>query len=172
MNHTLYTVSSTWPISIDPLIKQWMLFLETIGEMGRNRPPPPPPPHVHTHCTYGTCGVLHCLLFCDQTRPNLRISLVGYHCAIEFPCGVPLFYCCKYPTTYGVRIHPVVFYGQIYKIPFHCFHLMLNFITFFIKHAQLDLYTRHNRGYYIPTFPIFLSQYYNASHRAYTPSKW
>ena len=36
---------------------------------------------------------------CDQTRPNLRISLVGYHCAIEFPCGVLLFYCCKYPTT-------------------------------------------------------------------------
>ena len=61
--------------------------------------------HVHTHCTHGTYGVLHCLLFCDQTRPNLRISLVGYHCAIEFPCGVLLFYCCKYPTTYGVRVH-------------------------------------------------------------------
>ena len=60
----------------------------------------------HSHCTHGTCGVLHCLLFCDQTRPNLRISLVGYHCAIEFPCGVLLFYCCKYPTTYGVRVHP------------------------------------------------------------------
>ena len=60
---------------------------------------------THVHCTYGTCGVLHCLLFCDQTRPNLRISLVGYHCAIEFPCGVLLFYCCKYPTTYGVRVH-------------------------------------------------------------------
>ena len=60
---------------------------------------------AHPHCTYGTCGVLHCLLFCDQTRPNLRISLVGYHCAIEFPCGVLLFYCCKYPTTYGVRVH-------------------------------------------------------------------
>ena len=26
--------------------------------------------------------------------------LVGYHCSIEFPCGVPLFYCCKYPTLY------------------------------------------------------------------------
>ena len=63
--------------------------------------------HPHVHCTHGTCGVLHCLLFCDQTRPNLRISLVGYHCAIEFPCGVPLFYCCKYPTTYGVRVHTV-----------------------------------------------------------------
>ena len=62
---------------------------------------------THLHCTYGTCGVLHCLLFCDQTRPNLRISLVGYHCAIEFPCGVLLFYCCKYPTTYGVRVHTV-----------------------------------------------------------------
>ena len=61
----------------------------------------------HTHCTHGTCGVLDCLLFCDQTRPNLRISLVGYHCAIEFPRGVPLFYCCKYPTTYGVRVHPL-----------------------------------------------------------------
>ena len=60
---------------------------------------------THTVHNYGTCGVLHCLLFCDQTRPNLRISLVGYHCAIEFPCGVPLFYCCKYPTTYGVRVH-------------------------------------------------------------------
>ena len=63
---------------------------------------------THTHCTHGTCGVLDCLLFCDQTRPNLRISLVGYHCAIEFPCGVPLFYCCKYPTTYGVRVHVCV----------------------------------------------------------------
>ena len=60
---------------------------------------------IQTHCTHGTYGVLHCLLFCDQTRPNLRISLVGYHCAIEFPCGVLLFYCCKYPTTYGVRVH-------------------------------------------------------------------
>ena len=30
---------------------------------------------------------------------------MGYHCAIEFPCGVLLFYCCKYPTTYGVRVH-------------------------------------------------------------------
>ena len=65
------------------------------------------PTYRHPHCTHGTCGVLDCLLFCDQTRPNLRISLVGYHCAIEFPCGVPLFYCCKYPTTYGVRVHPV-----------------------------------------------------------------
>ena len=63
------------------------------------------PAQGHPHCTHGTCGVLHCLLFCDQTRPNLRISLVGYHCAIEFPCGVLLFYCCKYPTTYGVRVH-------------------------------------------------------------------
>ena len=63
------------------------------------------PTYPHIHCTYGTCGVLHCLLFCDQTRPNLRISLVGYHCAIEFACGVLLFYCCKYPTTYGVRVH-------------------------------------------------------------------
>ena len=62
--------------------------------------------HTHTHCTHGTYGVLHCLLFCDQTRPNLTISLVGYHCAIEFPCGVLLFYCCKYPTIYGVRVHP------------------------------------------------------------------
>ena len=62
---------------------------------------------THTHCTHGTYGVLHCLLFCDQTQPNLRISLVGYHCAIEFPCGVLLFYCCKYPTTYGVRVHTV-----------------------------------------------------------------
>ena len=61
---------------------------------------------AHTHCTYGTCGVLHCLLFCDQTRPNLRISLVGYHCAIEFPCGVPLFYCCKYPhNLWRTRSH-------------------------------------------------------------------
>ena len=64
--------------------------------------------HNHPHCTHGTCGVLHCLLFCDQTRPNLRISLVGYHCSIEFPCGVPLFYCCKYPTTYGVRVHRII----------------------------------------------------------------
>ena len=67
---------------------------------------PQPMAYASTHCTHGTCGVLHCLLFCDQTRPNLRISLVGYHCSIEFPCGVPLFYCCKYPTTYGVRVHP------------------------------------------------------------------
>ena len=63
--------------------------------------------HAHPHCAHGTYGVLHCLLFCDQTRPNLRLSLVGYHCAIEFPCGVLLFYCCKYPTTYGVRVQYV-----------------------------------------------------------------
>ena len=62
---------------------------------------------THTHCTHGTCGVLDCLLFCDQMWPNYRISLAGYHCSIEFPCGVPLFYCCKYPTTYGVRVHTV-----------------------------------------------------------------
>ena len=37
--------------------------------------------------------------------PIYRISLVGYHCSIEFPCGVPLFYCCKYPTLYA-RTHP------------------------------------------------------------------
>ena len=58
-----------------------------------------------THPTHGTCGVLDCLLYCDQMWPNYRISLVGYHCSIEFPCGVPLFCCCKYPTTYGVRVH-------------------------------------------------------------------
>ena len=69
--------------------------------------------HAHT-CTHGTYGVLHCLLFCDQTRPNLRISLVGYHCAIEFPCGVLLFYCCKYPTTYGVRVHTARIPGCVY----------------------------------------------------------
>ena len=40
-----------------------------------------------------------CLLYCDQMLPNYRISLVGYHCSIEFPSGVPLFYCCKYPTV-------------------------------------------------------------------------
>ena len=40
--------------------------------------------------------------------PIYRISLVGYHCSIEFPCGVPLFYCCKYPTTYGVHVHTFV----------------------------------------------------------------
>ena len=73
------------------------------------------PVYVHPHCTYGTCGVLHCLLFCDQTRPNLRISLVGYHCAIEFPCVVPLFYCCKYPTTYGVRVQYVYMYVPMIK---------------------------------------------------------
>ena len=64
--------------------------------------------HTHTH-TYtllmALLRVLDCLLFCDQMWPNYRISLVGYHCSIEFPCGVPLFYCCKYPTTYGVRVH-------------------------------------------------------------------
>ena len=75
----------------------------------------------HIHCTYGTCGVLHCLLFCDQTRPNLRISLVGYHCAIEFPCGVLLFYCCKYPTTYGVRVHTHVHIVYSTQSP-HCGH--------------------------------------------------
>ena len=52
----------------------------------------------HTYESHGTCGVLDCLLFCDQMWPNYRISLVVYHCSIEFPCGVPLFYCCKYPT--------------------------------------------------------------------------
>ena len=58
-------------------------------------------PHTHTPYTWHLWGTwLSSLLW-----PNYRISLVGYHCSIEFPCGVPLFYCCKYPTTYGVRIH-------------------------------------------------------------------
>ena len=62
--------------------------------------------HTHTHHTHGTCGVLDCLLYCDQMWPNYRISLVGYHCAIEFPCGVPLFHCCKYPTVpHNLHVH-------------------------------------------------------------------
>ena len=50
-------------------------------------PPPPPPPPPYTHLTRGTYGVLDCFLYCAQSK--------------EFPCGgggVPLFYCCKYPT--------------------------------------------------------------------------
>ena len=82
--------------------------------------------HTHTRCTHGTCGVLDCLLFCDQTRPNLRISLVGYHCSIEFPCGVPLFYCCKYPTTYGVRVHP----GEHINAPPHLWWLWGTWLSF------------------------------------------
>ena len=65
-------------------------------------------PHTHVH-THRTWPLLDCLLYCDMW-PNYRISLVGYHCSIEFPCGVPycsiefpcgvpLFYCCKYPTV-------------------------------------------------------------------------
>ena len=113
--------------------------------ISHNSPPPPPP--THTHCTHGTCGVLHCLLFCDQTRPNRRISLVGYHCAIEFPCGVLLFYCCKYPTTYGVRVHTVL--CKVYTEDLHCspllFPLLLD-LNFF-RHLPLDLYTFFNRGH-------------------------
>ena len=89
------------------------------------------------HLTYGTCGVLHCLLFCDQTRPNLRISLVGYHCAIEFPCGVPLFYCCKYPTTYGVPEHAPK------HLPWrtsHCSRIVWTAMS------SLVLYTKTNAG--------------------------
>ena len=40
--------------------------------------------------------------------PNYRISLVGYHCSIEFPCGVPLFYCCKYPVRVHTHTHTCV----------------------------------------------------------------
>ena len=58
------------------------------------------PPRTRTHTGhYGTYGVLDCLLYCDIMWPNYRISLGGYHCSIEFPCGVPLFYCCKYLTV-------------------------------------------------------------------------
>ena len=35
---------------------------------------------------------------------------MGYHCSIEFPCGVPLFYCCKYPTLY-TRTHAHLTHG-------------------------------------------------------------
>ena len=62
-------------------------------------------PRPHTHTVHMALVGYIVFSFVTNTRPNLRISLVGYHCAIEFPCGVPLFYCCKYPTTYGVRVH-------------------------------------------------------------------
>ena len=60
--------------------------------------------HTHiVHCTHGTYGVLHCLLFCDQTRPNLRISLVGYIVPLNFLAG---YYCSivastQQPTVYA-----------------------------------------------------------------------
>ena len=47
-----------------------------------------------THLTYGTCGVLDCLLYCDQTRPNLRISLVGIVPLLQAPLSTPQ------PTAY------------------------------------------------------------------------
>ena len=101
--------------------------------------------HVHPHCTHGTCGVLDCLLFCDQTRPNLRISLVGYHCSIEFPCRVPLFYCCKYPTTYGVRVHT---HTQTCKHrqtgSSHCSSFV--YTLTFSQHLSYVLYTFGKRG--------------------------
>ena len=116
------------------------MYIPPIFDWGRwsNRSPPPPPPtHTHTqlHCTHGTCGVLHCLLFCDQTRPNLRISLVGYHCAIEFPCGVLLFYCCKYPTTYGVRVHTHT-HTQTCTYRQTCGVLPLSSLLFILKHFR------------------------------------
>ena len=72
---------------------------------------------------------------------------MGYHCAIEFPCGVLLFYCCKYPTTYGVRVHTVL--CKVYTEDLHCspllFPLLLD-LNFF-RHLPLDLYTFFNRGH-------------------------
>ena len=50
-----------------------------------------------------------------QEHSTVHMALVGYFIVFsfvtkpgqtfEFPCGVLLFYCCKYPTTYGVRVH-------------------------------------------------------------------
>ena len=38
---------------------------------------------------------------------------MGYHCAIEFPCGVLLFYCCKYPhNLWRTRSHKCVNTGK------------------------------------------------------------
>ena len=106
--------------------------------------------HTHPHCTHGTCGVLHCLLFCDQTRPNLRISLVGYHCAIEFPCGVLLFYCCKYPTTYGVRVQTCK-HRQTGSS--HCSSFV--YTLTFSQHLSYVLYTFGKRGPFSNWGPYF-----------------
>ena len=64
-------------------------------------------PQIHTH-TLHMALVEYLIVFSFVTKmwPNYRISLVGYHCSIEFPCGVPLFYCCKYPILYtGTHSH-------------------------------------------------------------------
>ena len=100
-----------------------------------------------THPTHGTCGVLDCLLFCGIMWPNYRISLVGYHCSIEFPCGVPLFYCCKYPTLY-TRTHSQSCVRCILRTSYCSpllFPLLLD-LNFF-RHLPLDLYTFFNRGH-------------------------
>ena len=79
--------------------------------------------------------------------PNYRISLVGYHCSIEFPCGVPLFYCFKYPTLY-TRICAQSCVRCILRTSYCSpllFPLLLD-LNFF-RHLPLDLCTFFNRGH-------------------------
>ena len=54
--------------------------------------------------------------FVTKPRPNLRISLVGYHCDIEFPCGVLLFYCCTVPPQPGqcTEVHTFVLHTTVW----------------------------------------------------------
>ena len=166
--HTFVHTFDRGPLIVLPLFGQFFSAMSSLVLFTKTKPGTPPQPgtppkpgtppqpgtivplllkspvwmriQTHTHCTHGTCGVLHCLLFCDQTRPNLRISLVGYHCAIEFPCGVLLFYCCKYPTTYGVRVH--TFVHTFDRGPLIVLQL---FGQYFSAMSSLVLFTKPNR---------------------------
>ena len=60
---------------------------------------PQPTVYAFTNVHMALMGYLIVFSFVTKPGQSYRISLVGYHCSIEFPCGVPLFYCCKYPTT-------------------------------------------------------------------------
>ena len=107
--------------------------------------------HTHTH-TLHMALVGYLIVFSFVTNcghANYRISLVGYHCSIEFPCGVPLFYCCKYPTLYtrtNSRTQSCVrcILRTSYCSPL-LFPLLLD-LNFF-RHLPLDLYTFFNRGH-------------------------
>ena len=82
----LYCISKDcWVIQLDIIIFRLFLPFKSF-----------PSACVHPYCTHGTCGVLHCLLFCDQTRPNLRISLVGTIVPLNFLVG---YYCSIVAST-------------------------------------------------------------------------
>ena len=72
--------------------------------------------HTHTHTVHmALVGYLIVFSFVTKCGQTIEFLLWGTNCSIEFPCGVPLFYCCKYPTTYGVT-HTGVAYVRAARI--------------------------------------------------------